>query len=474
MFKKVSITLLLLFSVNSFADWTKWIGRQESQYAGDVKQCPDGGFIVAGKLDKDPGSLKEYDFYLVKTDSAGDTLWTKNYGSDDKSEMANSIQICDDSGFIVVGTRDRGMYGDIFALRTKANGDTVWTKIYNLMDKNYGNYVCKCSSGGFLIAGKVTSNTYACLIRIDEDGDTLWTRKYGPGNDEWASCVQECNDGNFIVSGYSFVGASAGGSVLLMKVDTLGDTLWTRTYGTTELDMGYSVQECADNGFIIVAETYPSGSDKNNVYIIRTNSTGDSLWTRIYGGAQNDLCTSVLECSEGGFLVSGESYSFGSNADIYILKLNANGDTTWTKTYDGMGYNDNGGYLAKCASGYIIAGTATSYMYPYILLIRLSSIGVEEKGITKQTTTLNASPNPFNSFANIRYTLANTGHATLKVFDISGKPVRTLINKVQSSGAYNVQWDGKSVTGKQLPNGYYFYQLKTATETRTQKTLLVR
>lgn len=126
-----------------------------------------------------------------------------------------------------------------------------------------------------------------------------------------------------ILSLYSFLFAGA------------PDTLWTRTYGGTSGEIGYSVQQTSDGGFIISGETYSFGAGATDVYLIRTNSNGDTLWTKTYGGADGDYGYSVQQTGEGGFIIVGYRCSTISTVDVYLLRTDSNGDTLWTRTYGG-------------------------------------------------------------------------------------------------------------------------------------------
>jgi hypothetical protein len=135
------------------------------------------------------------------------------------------------------------------------------------------------------------------------------------------------------------------------------DTLWTRTYGGSAHDCGFSVQECAGGGFIIAGMTSSFGAGDSDVYLIRTDDNGDTLWTKTFGGSNSDKSYSVQQTQDGGYIVAGYTWSFGAGGwDVYLIKTDANGDTLWIKTCGGL-YYEVGFSVQECASGgFIIIG----------------------------------------------------------------------------------------------------------------------
>jgi len=118
------------------------------------------------------------------------------------------------------------------------------------------------------------------------------------------------------------------------------DTLWTKTYGGENWDEGFSVQETSDSGYIITGRTNSFGVGQFDVYLIKTNANGDTLWTRTYGGINQDGGYSVQQTLDSGYIIVGMTASFGvDSGDVYLIKTDSIGDTIWTKTYGGIRYD---------------------------------------------------------------------------------------------------------------------------------------
>jgi len=161
--------------------------------------------------------------------------------------------------------------------------------------------------------------------------DTLWTRTYGGANDDKGYSVDETFDGGYIIAGYTKSFGAGDADVYLVKTYSLGDTLWTRNYGGIHHDEGYSVHQTIDGGYIIAGNTgwYFDISRVDtfydaDVYLIKTDSFGDTLWTRIYGDIDNDYGRSVEQTSDSGFIVAGYTESYGAgDYDVYLIKTGA-------------------------------------------------------------------------------------------------------------------------------------------------------
>jgi len=156
-----------------------------------------------------------------------------------------------------------------------------------------------------------------------------WERTYGGTSDDRGYSIRQTSDSGYIAVGFS--NSFGGDQVYLIKINASGDTLWTKTYGSAPSSCGYSVRQTSDGGYII------SGSFGGDVCLIKTDVYGDSFWTRIYGGAGNDNGEFVQQTSDGGYIIAGYTDSFGESLQVYLIKTNASGDTLWTKSFGGGG-----------------------------------------------------------------------------------------------------------------------------------------
>ena len=338
----------------------KTFGGTAADIGMSVVQIDDGGYVVAGtRLFID---AREFDVYLIKTDAAGDTLWTRTFGGDGAHDGSSVIQTSD-GGYFVVGFAGSA---DVYLIKTDASGDTLWTRSYGGTEIDGGISVVQVSDGGYAIAGHTESfgsgEADVYLIKTDAAGDTLWTRTFGGTGQDRGTSVVQTNDGGYVVAGLTWSFGAGGSDVYLIKTDATGDTLWSRTYGGAASDYGYSVVQTNDGGYVVAGFTSSSGAGSVDVYLVKTDASGDTLWTRTLGGTGWDYGYSVVQTNDGGYVVAGETTSFGAGgADVYLIKTDASGGTLWTRTFGGTGWDRGTSVAQTNDGGCVVTGTTDSF-----------------------------------------------------------------------------------------------------------------
>jgi|GEM_PF-485074 len=302
-----------------------------------VQQTKDGGFIIVGLIDPYgdqesvvcSDSLGPY-LWVVKTDSLGDTLWTRW----DLLGVGHFVQQTSDGGYIITGESN----GDLLLAKTDSLGDTTWTRTYGAEGLDCGYCVHETADGGYIVSGHLASLPSLWLLKTDEAGDTLWTRSslylWGWGK---GYCVQQTSDGGYIVTGYMAATEDGKYHLILSKTDSSGDTLWTHIDWEwlypwdSSGSVGCCVQQTSDGGYIVAGYTQPSYWEEiDDLWLIKTDSLGDTLWTRIYVGEEPDWGRCVCETADSCYVVAGATTSFGAGgSDLWLLKTNLNGDTLW-------------------------------------------------------------------------------------------------------------------------------------------------
>jgi hypothetical protein len=393
--KKLILLLILIPTLVYSQGWERTFGGEKPDGGYSVQQTTDGGYIVAGSSYK---SGNHAYVYLIKTDNNGDTLWTKAYWDwSTGHDRGYSVQQTNDSGYIITGECSSFGSGNLytFLIKTDHNGDILWTKMFGaVMEDAVGNSVQKTTDGGYVIAGwiwTIEKGKDVQLIKTDSNGDTLWTKKYGGNDNEVGNSVQQTNDGGYIIIGgiNSIISDTTRTHVYLIKTDNNGDTLWTKTYGDNDYNIGKSIQQTTDGGFIIAGHTY-SWNGIHDVYLIKTDYNGDTLWTKTFGGEYSDEGYSVQQTTDGGYIITGSTKLIDNGKpDVYLIKTDNSGDTLWTKTFGGE-YTDFGRSVQQTTDGgYIVTGnTFPNENYADVYLIK-----TDENGIITFTTEFPA-PNP--------------------------------------------------------------------------------
>lgn len=236
---------------------------------------------------------------------------------------------------------------------------------------------------GYIVTGISGSypsgNSDVFLLKLDSVGAIEWFKFPGGTNLQAGYSVQQTTDGGFIVAGLTDAGGFGGYDVYLMKADMNGDSVWSKTYGGADWDFGYYVEQTTDNGYIIGGTTFSFGKAEQ-IYLIKTDVNGDTLWTKTHGGSGLESAKCVKQTPDGGYILIGYTTSYGAGEkDIYILKTDANGDSLWSKTY-GTENNDEGTFADLTSDGqFIFSGYAENYQNGkvYAVLAKLDNSGNE-------------------------------------------------------------------------------------------------
>jgi Secretion system C-terminal sorting domain len=365
----IILTLLLIANLGlSQTTFQKTIGGINDDLGNAVQETSDGGYIVAGETRSYGAGSR--DVYLVKLDSLGGTDWSKTYGGN-LEDYALTLDQTTDGGFMVgAHTASFGQGGhDHYLIKTDGNGDTLFTKLYGGSAPD-GIYQLKQGAGGIVLAGHTSSFGAGAhdfyVIKILESGDTVWTKTFGgsgPDQLRGFANIEEFVD----IPRLAFIGETNGfgaGSkdILLIKADMNGTFEFARTYGNTGNDHGFSVLETPGGGLLIAGHTNSSGAGSYDVYLIKVDFSGDVEWARTYGGSGDDYCYFAQRTQDGGFILTGSTNSFGGGKnDVYVIKTNALGDTMWTKTYGGSMDEVGQSVQQTGDGGYIFTGSTTSF-----------------------------------------------------------------------------------------------------------------
>ena len=475
------VTPIQIYAQELNTEWMKTFGGIDEDEGSSVHQTTDGGFIITGYTAS--FGAGNYDIWLIKTDNNGETTWTKTFGGT-AAEYAGTVQQTTDGGFIITGYT--ASYGagnsDVWLIKTDSNGDTLWTKTFGGGNNDYGMAVQQTSDGGFVIFGATESfgsgNSDVWLIKTESDGDTSWIKTFGGVYHDIAFSGQQTSDNGFIIAGYTQPSGFGNADVWLVKTDSNGDTLWTKTFGNEFNELASSVQQTSDGGYIITGYTSPGGSIYFDVWLIKTDSNGDTLWTKTFGGSSSETGQSVIQTSDNGYIVCGYSFSYTGlgDADVWLIKTDSNGDTTWTRSFGGSD-NEIGFSIDQTTDdGFIVTGSTQSYGAGGrdLLLLRLNADGqtgidnLESQTVSSFELEQNY-PNPFNPATTINYSIPSSGYVSLSVYDILGKEVATIVNEYKNAGSYSTMFDSNGLT-----SGVYFYRLQTGNFDSIKKFILVK
>jgi hypothetical protein len=451
-------------------EWYRTYGADSSDEVFSVQQTSDGGYVFAGNTRS--FGADSVDVYLVKTDSLGNIDWYGLYGGAGY-DAAYSVQQTIDSGYIVAG--ETGSFGsgikDIYLLKFNAIGDTMWTRTYGGAYIDFAQSVGQTLDGGYIIAGRTEpllgDPKDMCLVKTDSLGDTLWTQTYGGTDNRAAYSVMQTRDGGYIIAGCNPYYGGEEHDVYLVKTDSLGDSIWTAIYGGAGNDQARSVKQTTDGGYIIIGWTDSFGAGETDVYIIKTDSLGSTLWTRTYGGSDYDGASSIGQTSEGDYIIAGTSSSFGAGGnDLYLIKIDSFGDTLWTLLYGGSDNDVGASVELTIDGGYIVAGTIWSWVTPadcWLVKTGPDTVvsgapSIEAITHPRALTLHPAYPNPFNPVTTISYELPVRSIVKVEIYNVLGQKTAELLNAIKSAGHHSISWDAGD-----LPSGVYFVRMSART-----------
>jgi hypothetical protein len=292
---------------------------------------------------------------------------------------------------VILGAGAFGFWSEVFAesfgcprLYSSHNpmSATSFAKTYGGTNWDWAYSVQQTSDGGYIVAGYTWSFSVGYydifLIKTDANGNVIWAKTYGGASFDWATSVQQTSDGGYIVAGATWSFGAGNGDIFLIKTDANGNLQWAKTYGGTFGEYARSVQQTSDGGYIVAGNTSSFGAGAVDIFLIKTDANGNMQWAKTYGGIYTDSATSVQQTSDGGYIVAGATWSFGAgNGDFFLIKTDANGNIIWAKTYGGTSYDLATSVQQTSDGGYIVAGFTTSFGAGYydIFLIKTDANG---------------------------------------------------------------------------------------------------
>jgi hypothetical protein len=467
--------------------WTRIYGRSGPDHAYATVQTVDNCYITAG-MTFTANPICNYDVYLLKINNAGDTAWTKVIGRT-YNDCAYSITTCFDGGYILTGYSETGSGGneDVYLVKTDSSGDTMWTRTYGGSDDERGYCVTQTLDNGYIIVGDITENYREdiLLIKTNAMGDTLWTKRYGTQYEDFGRCVLPTADSGYIVLGHTDVeyGCQCF-AVWLLRMNQYGDTIWTRTYDRESYDdRSYELKQTSDGGYIIIGTALVSGN-LWDMLVIKTDAYGDTLWKETYGGSYYDYGYSVTETYDGGYIIAGSTKpSSTADYDVHVRKLDHTGSTLWTKTYGGIENDEGLSVLQNADLNYLVTGYSESFgatnADAYLIMLGPDSFGIHDAHMTASLygmSVLSAKPNPSMHSFQITVTHAEPdAHAhPLCIYDITGHLVRQVDFISSMPNRFHTVWDGHNQQGTKVPAGVYIAVYQDRHEQITEKLILIR
>ncbi|MEO6131565.1 MAG: hypothetical protein ABIQ02_06940, partial [Saprospiraceae bacterium] len=397
----------------------KLIGGTSNETPFSAQQTSDGGYVVAGdSYSSNSGTLTgiinngNLDMYIAKLDGNGTILWQKLLGGNNY-ESATSIQQTNDGGFIIVGTSNSSNTGtltgltnhggyDDWIVKLDGNGTIAWQFLYGGSGDDYAQSVQKISNGGFIVAGYSNSSNSGTLTgltnfglrdywiyKLDENGVIVWQYLFGGTQDDEAYGITESTDQGFIIAGKSnssntgtLMGVTNNGfaDYWILKLNSTGNLIWQRLLGGNDDEIPYTIDKTLDGGAFVGGYsrsasntgtlTGLTNNGQADYLIIRLDDSGNVLWQKLLGGSFDEICWSVKNTNDGGYIAVGNSSSSNTGTltgitsngddDFWVIKFDGNGLISWQKLLGGSLSDYGFSVYQTNDSGFIIAGRAYS------------------------------------------------------------------------------------------------------------------
>lgn len=426
--KNTLFILCIFWSTAFFSQSTffKTLDVGNHDVARDIISTWDEGFVILGQTNF--FNTQDYDVLLIKTDAQGDTLGIRTFDGGG-AEVGYGVIQTDDQGFLIVGEAADGSPGasnsSVFLVRTDDFGREVWSKkMFGGAGTQRAVALVRDLSGGYVFTGELQesgSHRNIFVAKIDEQGQLLWQKTYYRSFANSASGIIQTEDGGFLICGNAWNGENRKYDAHILKTDAKGILEWSKSYGGQETEGALGVRQTSDRGYIVAGHTASFGSGNQDVYLLKLNPAGDTTWTRTFGSVNYDIATDLLIDGVGNFIVTGYGQStdrVGMNA--YLLKVSAAGDSIWKQTLDRQKKDYSNAICYASDSSFRMAGVAFNQGAGSISdALMIKAIDPDAPPITK-VKGISLYPNPNDGIFKIR---SNAHINEVVLYDATGKMV---------------------------------------------------
>jgi hypothetical protein len=395
--------------------WSKAYGGAGNEGAnGNIVQTYDGGISFSGATSSyGAGGL---DAWLIKTDPFGNTEWNNTYGGPLDDVFTDQIKT-KDGAYVLSGytmSFGAGNY-DFWLVKVNASGAVQWSQTYGGIGSEQAYSVFQTNDGGYAITGDTNSSGAGSsdfwLVKTDATGNMQWNKTYGgPGADNAMGVVQN-SDGGYAIGGRTASFGAGGLDIWLIKTDVSGNIMWNKTYGGPGTERANFMVQTNDGGYALFSPTASLvAGGGQDVWLVKTDATGNMQWNKTYGGPGTETAAYFIQTSDGGYALTGSETSFGAGGeDIFLIKTDASGNTMWNRTYGGPNNESGFGVIQTNDGAYAILAQTRSFGYGNAANFDLYLIKTDiEFGLTQIDSNTNSitlyrgATDPYWNFVRVR------------------------------------------------------------------------
>ncbi len=490
----------LLFSQEApEIEWSRTFGGTDFEEAYDIKQTPDGGYIVVGYTKSNDGDVSENkgeaDYWVLKLESNGNLDWEKTYGGS-RDDFAYSVLLNPDGGFIVIGQTfsddgdigenyGSGFTGDIWIIKIDENGELLYETNLGGAFSERSPTIINANDGGYVIISITESFDFDVsnnhggsdywLVKLNENLEIEWEKSYGGSDFEGMMAynppkIIQVEDGGFIIAGES---QSNDGDLTenfgvndfwIFRTNNLGELIWQKSYGGSSYDFAQSILKLSNGNYFITGFSKstdgdisdPFGDNPNDIWAIMIDDSGELIWDKSFGGYSSEYGVTVNESIDNNIVMGNVSISDDGDVshnyggfDVWITKININGEIIWEKNYGGSGADLINNTIISSDDKIVFAGLSRSDDFDLEMNNGETDFWIVKLGPDQMSTSeINPSqisiyPNPVKDVLNFSEKLEN-----IEIHSVSGQKVW----EVKEGMLLNVNY---------LMSGTYFLKAKT-------------
>jgi len=454
-------------------EWSRTYGGSGDDECSSIQPTADGGYVLAGATNS--FGAGDYDAWLLKTDADGDSLWSRTYGGIGNDYCAAAYQTAD-GGYVLCGGTDSYGAGshDFWLVRTTAGGDSLWSRTFGGAGWDICYGMQQTADGGFVLAGWTNSiggQRDFWLVKADEDGDSLWSRVFGGAQSDECHAIVRTLDGGYLLVGETSSFGAGGQDFWAIKTNADGDSAWSRVYGGIASDACWSADQAADSGYVLAGWTWSSGPG-DDFWLVKTDSGGHSLWSRRFGGMGSDVCQSIIQTTDG-YILGGYTFSFGAgDCDAWLVKTDLNGDSVWSLTVGGDSTDDCRAVVRSSDGGYLLVGNTNSFGagdYDFWLVKTGPELSATAPLLARDLRVLTNYPNPFNARTTVEFTVPRSSRVMIRAYDLLGREVGTISDDFYAPGRHTIPWECRNCA-----SGTYWITMSRDGFQLVRKTILLR
>ena len=368
------------FSPSQADSFIKFFGHYSYNAGAGVIALDNGGYVMAGTTAGDESGTN---IILILTDKFGNEISSSQFGGI-YDDYAYSIKVLSDGGFAILGstTVDEAGKTDMILIRTDSQGNELWIKNYGSDSNEVGYSLAETSDGGFILLGSTEMETGVkniIMVKTDSDGESgglgNWIKIHGGyANDDVGLDIAETEYG-YIFTGYTRNNPQSNSDIFIVKTNSVGMVTFPHAYGSGENDYGKSIIPHPEGGYAVLG-TISNSSSVKNVFLGRLEEDiSKSMWTKSIGGSLNHVAACMKITPEGNYIITGTRELSEENNVIFLLKTDPMGNEIFFQTYGGSGRQRAESVDIAHDGGYIITGTNETGGTSMITLIKTDPEG---------------------------------------------------------------------------------------------------